>query len=125
MYGRQLVSVIAEGYTLRWVARSNPTTSASDSPAVCPQCDTTKRFLGTSAIAAWFDVLPVTVLKWRTRYPDFPPADVVVHCARGPVYGWSATREAELRQWHAGRTGPGHRSDLDPRRALLRRVRED
>jgi hypothetical protein len=69
-------------------------------------------YLGSAAIAAWFGVLPVTLLKWRARYSGFPEADIVIMDARGGIPGWLPNREAEIRAWHAARVGQGCRTDL-------------
>jgi hypothetical protein len=69
------------------------------------------RYLGTSDIAAWFNVDQRTVTKWRERYPDFPAPDALVG---GRVPGWLPKREKEIRQWEASRPGRGKRTDLRP-----------
>lgn len=60
-------------------------------------------FLDLAAIGAWFGVSGATVSQWRSRYADFPVADVVI----GRTPGWAPSREAEIRRWEASRPGRG------------------
>jgi hypothetical protein len=69
---------------------------------------TPTQYMSAADIAALFGVKPGTVETWRSRYPDFPVADVVVGIGHDkPVMGWLPTREPELRAWEKSRPGRG------------------
>jgi hypothetical protein len=59
------------------------------------------RYRSTADVAAWFGVEARTVVKWRSRYEDFPPPDAQI----GDVVGWLPEREQEIRRWEASRPG--------------------
>lgn len=77
-----------------------------------------QRYLGSAAIAAWFNVLPETVCKWRRLHADFPIPDVVVTTANGDKPGWHPSRKQEFMEWDRRRAGQGHRSDVYRKRML-------
>jgi hypothetical protein len=69
---------------------------------------TPTRYMSAADIAALFSVKPGTVETWRSRYPDFPPADAVIGIGHDkPVMGWLPEREPELRAWERSRPGRG------------------
>jgi hypothetical protein len=69
---------------------------------------TPTQYMSAADIAALFGVKPGTVETWRSRYADFPVADVVVGIGHDkPVMGWLPTREPELRAWEKSRPGRG------------------
>jgi hypothetical protein len=69
---------------------------------------TPTQYMSAADIAALFGVKPGTVEKWRSRHPDFPPADVIIGISHDkPVMGWLPEREQELRAWESARPGRG------------------
>lgn len=66
---------------------------------------------GTSLVGEWLGVEGSTVTQYLKRYASTdnpcPEADVKVRQGTGFVYGWSAGREQEWRDWGARRLGQG------------------
>lgn len=73
----------------------------------CVKLSGVKNFLGFEGIAGLLGVTPATVRSYK-RFNRLPRPDILID---GKHPGWEP---ATIHAWHAGRPGPGTRTDLIP-----------